>query len=77
MSAVGHYLLNVADFPESSSARTSGCRTNGCVKRVANDDGMVRNDALFFMDVTPKTKMHPAGKGGRSLILSRLDTTQF
>ena len=74
MSAAGHYLLNAADFPESNSAGTSGRRTNCCAKRVVNDNGMARNDALFFMGVTPTTKMRPAGKGGPSLILSCLET---
>ena len=38
---------------------------------------MARKDALFFMDVTPATKMRPAGKSGPSLALSRLDVKQF
>ena len=44
---------------------------------MVNDFGMVRNDALFFMDVTPRAEMRPAGKSGPSLILSCLDMTQF
>ena len=64
MHTVGHYLLNVADFPESPNVRTSGRRTDCCAKPVAHGDGVVRSDALFLMDVTSGTKMHPAGRSG-------------
>ena len=77
MHGVGRHLLNVADSPEARSVGASGRRTNYCAKRVASDDGVVRSDAFFFTDVTPKTGMRPAGRGGPSLILSRLETRQF
>ena len=58
MSAVGHYLPNVADFPESIGDGKPDHRTNGSVRRAAHDKGVVRNDAFFFMGVTPMAKMH-------------------
>ena len=67
MSAVGRYLLNVADFPESNSAGKTDRRSKGGAKRVERDNGTVRNDALCFMGVTPKPKMRLGGKSGPSL----------
>ena len=74
MDAVSRYLLNVADFPESRNVRMSGRRANCCAKRAACGEGMVRSDALFLMDVTSGTKMHPAGRGGSSLTFACLET---
>ena len=74
MNAVGHYPLNVANFPESQNVRTFGRRTNCCAKRVANGEGAVRSDAFFLMDVTSGAKMRPAGRGGPSPTLSCLET---
>ena len=70
MSPVDHYLLNVVDFPESIGAGKPDRRNNGSVKRVVTEKGMVRKDALFFMNVTPMTKMHQVGDSGPSLTLS-------
>ena len=39
MSAEGRHLLSVADSPGSDSAGTPDRRTNGCVRRAANDKG--------------------------------------
>ena len=77
MSAAGHYLLNVADFPESNSVGKPNRRNKGCAKRAVNDNGVVRNDALSSLDVSPRPKMRLAGKSGPSLILSCLDMKQF
>ena len=74
---MGHFLLNVVDFPESSGAGKAGPREGGSVKRVVDNKGMARQDAFFFIDVSPMTKMRPAGEGGSSLALSRLDMQQF
>ena len=76
MNAAGRYLSNMADFPESSSARKYGSCTDGRARRMENHKSLFQNDALFFMDVTPKTQMRPAGKRGLPRILSRLDTAQ-
>ena len=56
MSAVSHYLLNVADFPESNSAGKSDRRKKGGAKRAEHDAGVVCNDAPFFMGVTRSPK---------------------
>ena len=77
VNAAGHYLLNASDFRESRNVRTPGRRTNCCAKRVASGKRMVRNDALFLMDVTSETKMRPAGRCGPSLTSPCLGTLQL
>ena len=42
MSDVGHYLVHVADFPESISAGKPDRRTNGCGKRAVSNKGVAR-----------------------------------
>ena len=42
MSPVGHYPLNMVDFPESIGAGKPDPRNGGSVKRVVNNKGMVR-----------------------------------
>ena len=77
MSPAGHYLLNVVDFPESTGAGMSDARNGGNARRVVSNKGPVRNNAFSFMDVTPMTKMHPAGESGPPLTLSRWEMKQF
>ena len=77
MSPVGHYLLKVVDFSESNGAGMSAARNGGNAKRVVNNKGMARRNVFFFMDVTPMTRMRPAGEGGPSLTFSCLEMKQF
>ena len=77
MSPVGHYLLNVVDFPKSIGAGKPDHRNDGIVKRVVNDRGVVRKDAFFFMDVASMAKMRPAGESGPSRTLLCLVMKQF
>ena len=77
MGPVGHYLLNVVDFPESNGAGMSVARNGGNAKCVANNKGTARKNVLFFTNVTPMTTMRPAGEGGPPLTLSCLEMEQF
>ena len=70
MSPVGHYLLNVVDFPESTGGGEPDHRNDGSVKRVVGDKCVVRKGALVSMDVAPMPEMHPAGEGGLPPTLS-------
>ena len=57
---MGHYLLDVADFPERAPRKTPSYGNQGMVRRVMHNN-------LFLMDVTSEIRMHPAGRGGPSL----------
>ena len=60
MSAVGHLLLNVADFPESKSAGRPDGRNKGGARRGVHDNGTVCYDALFFLGVYPGAQGAPS-----------------
>ena len=76
MSNVGHYLLQVDAFPESDRTGMMAPRTKNCGRRAARNMGAVRKEILFFMEVTPKSTMHPAGKTGPPLTLSCFELKQ-
>ena len=77
MSPVGHYLLNVVDFPESHGSGMSITRNSGSANCVVSDKHMIRQNVFVFVDVAPMTKMHPAREGGPSLTLPYLEMKQF
>ena len=77
MSQVGHYFLNVADFPESPRTGMSVTRNRRRANGMMNKKHMIRRNVFFFIDVTAATTMHPAGEGGPSLTLSHLEMKQF
>ena len=73
VSAVGHYLLDVADFPERSPCQPSRERNHCREGRKMHNAISAGNNCLFLMDVTLEIRLHPAGRGGPSLTFSCLE----
>ena len=78
VSTVGHYLLDVADFPENSPRQLSRDRKFSAMDRRMQKTPLAKNDNLLLIDVTSEIRMHPAGRDGPSLTFSDMEpSTRF
>ena len=77
MGAVGHYILNAADFPGSVNRMVAEHFRSRCTNLPGGSAPAKRCDARLLLEVTPEERTHPAGRGRPPLSLHCLERKPF